>query len=109
MIDALAAASPQARTTTQHTRGAAPVPVDPDAKKDAASPTEQSGISATSNPNEANALHERILSRIGGADIPEDMLIREVGGDAEQVAGEILTLELSGRIARKSGGVLSLA
>lgn len=104
VIDALAAASPVARTRDATPRGAAPTPNDPDAATD---PQNRSTPKAAVDLAGVTALHDRILARIGGADIPEDMLIRDVGGDADQVAGEILTLELTGRIARKSGGVLS--
>ncbi len=105
VIDALAAASPMARTRVTDTRGATPIPSDPDAAGD---PQSRARQKPSVDLSKVTALHDRILARIGGSDIPEDMLIREVGGDAEQVAGEILTLELTGRIARKSGGVLSL-
>lgn len=54
------------------------------------------------------ALHSEILSRLGGAAVPEDQLIRDIGARPERVSSEIMSLELDGRIMRKAGGMLAL-
>jgi DNA processing protein len=56
-----------------------------------------------------NRLHEEILSRLGPSPIAEDQLIRDLELSAGEVAPELTTLELDGRIRRQPGGLLSLA
>ncbi len=57
----------------------------------------------------ASRLHEEILSRLGPSPIAEDQLIRDLGMPAGEVAPELTTLELDGRIRRQPGGLVSLA
>ncbi|WP_172328081.1 DNA-processing protein DprA [Mangrovicoccus sp. HB161399] len=54
-------------------------------------------------------LHQQILSRIGPSPIAEDQLIRDLGLPASELSPVLLALELEGRIARQSGGLVSLA
>jgi DNA processing protein len=61
------------------------------------------------NFDDHKELHSEILSRLGGAPVPEDQLIRDIGARAEQVSSEIMSLELDGQIMRKAGGLLSRA
>ena len=58
---------------------------------------------------ETAALHSQILDRLGPSPIAEDQLIRDLAKPPSQVTPEIVTLELEGKIARQSGGLLSLA
>lgn len=53
-------------------------------------------------------LEARILSRLGPSPTEENMLIRDMGLPAAVLAPVILTLELSGRVQRLSGGKLVL-
>lgn len=57
----------------------------------------------------ANQLHDQILARLGPSPVAEDQLIRDLGLPASDVAPELTTLELDGRIRRQPGGLLSLA
>ncbi|WP_374635483.1 DNA-processing protein DprA [Paracoccus sp. (in: a-proteobacteria)] len=54
-------------------------------------------------------LEARILSRLGPSPTEENLLIRDLGVPAAVLAPVILTLELSGRIQRVSGGRLALS
>ena len=54
-------------------------------------------------------LEARILSRLGPCPTEENLLIRDLGVPAAVLAPVILTLELSGRIQRISGGKLALS
>lgn len=60
----------------------------------------------TRSPGEIAALHAAILDRLGTAPLAEDTLIRGLGGNASDVAREIVVLELDGRIRRDPGGQL---
>ncbi len=60
-------------------------------------------------PIPPNRLHAEILSRLGPSPIAEDQLIRDLGLPASDVAPELTTLELDGRIRRQPGGLVSLA
>ena len=53
------------------------------------------------------ALHSQILDRLGPSPMAEDQLIRDLARPAGQITPEIVTLELEGKIARQSGGLLS--
>lgn len=53
------------------------------------------------------ALHRQILDRLAPSPIAEDQLLRDLRVPAAQLAPELLTLELEGRIARQAGGLLS--
>jgi DNA processing protein len=57
---------------------------------------------------ETSALHGRILDRLGPSPLAEDQLIRDLAMPAGQVAPELVSLELEGRIRRQPGGLLSL-
>jgi len=52
-------------------------------------------------------LHSMILSRLGPSPLAEDQLVRDLNITPAQIAPELLTLELDGRIARQPGGLLS--
>lgn len=53
------------------------------------------------------ALHRQILSRLGAAPIAEDQLLRDIKASANDVAPILIDLELEGKIARQSGGLLA--
>jgi DNA processing protein len=55
------------------------------------------------------ALHSLILGRLGPVPISEDLLIRDIGARAEHVSSELVSLELDGKVKRRSGGLLALA
>ena len=57
---------------------------------------------------ETAALHGLILDRLGPSPVAEDQLIRDLAMPARQVAPELVSLELEGRIRRQPGGLLSL-
>lgn len=59
-------------------------------------------------PLETGILHQKILERLGPSPVPEDQLIRDLGGVPEQVSPEVATLELQGRLRREPGGLLAL-
>lgn len=52
---------------------------------------------------------EPLLTLLGPVPVPEDVLIRETGRPAAQIAAELTDLELSGQIRRHPGGLVSLA
>lgn len=52
-------------------------------------------------------LHSMILSRLGPSPLAEDQLLRDLKVTSAQLAPELLSLELDGRIARQPGGLLS--
>ena len=56
---------------------------------------------------EALALGRRILSLLGPAPVPEDQLIRDLGRPAQEVSGQLVALELEGKLQRHAGGRLS--
>ncbi len=58
---------------------------------------------------ETAKLHSEILARLGPSPLAEDQLIRDLGAPVALVAPELTALELEGKIARQSGGLLSLA
>ncbi len=52
-------------------------------------------------------LHSMILSRLGPSPLAEDQLMRDLKVTSAELAPELLTMELEGRIARQPGGLLS--
>ncbi|CAN1514026.1 Smf Predicted Rossmann fold nucleotide-binding protein involved in DNA uptake [Paracoccaceae bacterium] len=52
-------------------------------------------------------LHDMILSRLGPSPMAEDQLLRDLKVAPSDLAPELLTLELDGRIARQPGGLLA--
>lgn len=52
-------------------------------------------------------LHSMILARLGPSPLAEDQLLRDLAITPAQLAPELLTLELDGRINRQAGGLLS--
>lgn len=65
-------------------------------------------ITARPAPGGPVNLEARILSRLGPSPTEENLLIRDMGLPAAVLAPVILTLELSGRVQRLSGGKLVL-
>jgi DNA processing protein len=53
------------------------------------------------------ALHRQILTRLGPSPLAEDQLIRDLKVTAPEASPAILELELSGKIQRQPGGLLS--
>jgi len=92
VIDVLASASPLA-ITAMDTPEDALVPIVPEMR----------------SFEDHATLHSEILSRLGGAAVAEDQLIRDIGARAEEVSSQIMTLELDGQILRKAGGLLARA
>ncbi|THD82152.1 DNA-protecting protein DprA [Aliigemmobacter aestuarii] len=58
---------------------------------------------------ETAGLHQQILDRLGPSPLAEDQLIRDLALPAADVAPELLTLELEGRVIRQAGGLLARA
>ena len=58
-------------------------------------------------PKDVAALHQEILNRLGPSPVPEDQLIRDLGGSAAEVSPEVATLELQGLVQRAPGGLLT--
>lgn len=56
---------------------------------------------------EVALLHSMILNRLGPSPLAEDQLVRDLNVTPAQLAPELLTLELDGRIARQPGGLLA--
>lgn len=56
---------------------------------------------------EVALLHTMILSRLGPSPLAEDQLLRDLNVAPTDLAPELLTLELDGRIARQPGGLLT--
>lgn len=52
-------------------------------------------------------LHSMILNRLGPSPLAEDQLLRDLNVTSAQLAPELLTLELDGRISRQPGGLLA--
>ncbi len=66
------------------------------------------GPAATQRPlKEVALLHSMILNRLGPSPLAEDQLMRDLNVTPAQLAPELLTLELDGRIARQPGGLLA--
>lgn len=56
---------------------------------------------------ETALLHSMILSRLGPSPLAEDQLLRDLAVSPAELAPELLSLELDGRIARQPGGLLA--
>ena len=56
---------------------------------------------------QAAALHQKILDRLGPSPIAEDQLIRDLATPARQVGPVLTDLEMDSRIARQADGLLS--
>lgn len=56
---------------------------------------------------ETAALHGQILDRLGPTPTAEDLLIRDLARPAAEVAPELVTLELEGKIVRHPGGMVA--
>jgi DNA processing protein len=56
---------------------------------------------------DVSLLHNMILSRLGPSPLAEDQLVRDLALTPQQLAPELLVLELDGRIQRQPGGLLS--
>lgn len=54
-------------------------------------------------------LHSLILNRLGPSPVAEDQLIRDLAVPVAEVAPQLLTLELEGKLIRQPGGLLSRA
>ena len=52
-------------------------------------------------------LHQQILDRLGPSPLPEDQLIRDLGGATGRISSEIAALEIDGKIRRDAGGLLA--
>jgi DNA processing protein len=66
------------------------------------------GPTAPQRPlKEVAFLHSMILNRLGPSPLAEDQLMRDLNVTSAQLAPELLTLELDGRIARHPGGLLA--
>jgi DNA processing protein len=66
------------------------------------------GPVATQRPlKEVALLHSMILNRLGPSPLAEDQLMRDLNVTSAELAPELLTLELDGRISRQPGGLLS--
>lgn len=61
------------------------------------------------NPAEALEISRKILSLLSPSPIPEDQLIRELNLPSQAVTSHLVSLELEGKLARQTGGMLSLA
>jgi len=68
-------------------------------------------VPAPSSPSRAlkdtALLHSMILSRLGPSPLAEDQLLRDLKVTSAELAPELLSLELDGRIARQPGGLLA--
>lgn len=53
------------------------------------------------------ALHSQILERLSPSPIAEDQLLRDLNVNVAELAGELLSLEMSGKIRRQPGGLLA--
>jgi DNA processing protein len=56
---------------------------------------------------DTNALHQKILDRLGPSPLAEDQLIRDLALSAGEVGPQLVSLELDGRIARQPGGLIA--
>ncbi len=75
---------------------------DPMAARIPAGAPERRGLSETA------ALHQAILDRVALSPVAEDQLIRDLAASSQRVGPALVTLELDGRIARRTGGLLTM-
>lgn len=54
-------------------------------------------------------VQSRLLNRLGPSPVAEDQLIRDLAVPVAEVAPQLLTLELEGKLIRQPGGLLSRA
>ena len=64
-------------------------------------------ITPARNLKDTALLHSMILSRLGPSPLAEDQLMRDLKVTSAELAPELLSLELDGRIARQPGGLLA--
>ncbi len=57
--------------------------------------------------SEVTKLHQEILNRLGPSPLAEDQLIRDLNLPVPRVSGELVTLEIEGKIERMAGGYLA--
>jgi len=86
----------------------APTPSQPRLVAEAVRPTARKSPDARARTlRETNLLHQRILERLGPSPLAEDQLIRDLALSAGDVAPQLVSLELDGRIARQPGGLIT--
>nr|WP_240610970.1 DNA-processing protein DprA [Oceaniglobus ichthyenteri] len=56
---------------------------------------------------ETHTLHQQILDRLGPSPLAEDQLIRDLSLSAGEIAPQLISLELDGRITRQPGGLVA--
>ncbi|MEP5153561.1 MAG: DNA-protecting protein DprA, partial [Planktotalea sp.] len=61
------------------------------------------------NLQDTNALHQRILDRLGPSPMAEDQLLRDIGAQASSTIPILTDLEIRGHIRRAPGGLISRA
>jgi len=82
-------------------------PVAPRPEHDVPAPDLPQPKPQTRSLQDTAALHAEILSRLGPAPMAEDQLLRDIKATATDVAPVLVDLELDGKIARHSGGLLA--
>jgi len=82
-------------------------PVAPRPEHDVPTPDLPQPKPQTRSLQDTAALHAEILSRLGPAPMAEDQLLRDIKATATDVAPVLVDLELDGKIARHSGGLLA--
>lgn len=60
-------------------------------------------------PRPTSTLPDHLLSLLSPTPLPEDLVIRNAGGDATRVMAALAELDLSGKIERHPGGMVALA
>lgn len=81
----------------------APAPTQPDLPLDPTPRKPRRSLRETAN------LHSEILTRLAPSPVAEDQLIRDLRGNSRDVAAQLTDLELSGKITRHPGGLVSLS
>ena len=112
-IDEAGAPASAQEVANHHPRASAPP--QPPAAGEAAAPVSGAHAGAASRTTKAPPAalaalpSAAILALLGPSPVAEDQLIRDLGLPAAAIAAELLTLELEGRIERRSGGLLALS
>ena len=101
--DAAAQRRPRTDALTQDHPGDRGAGTRPSGPRAAAAPV----TAEPSLPAATQALHQRILERLGPSPLGEDQLIRDLGAPAQAVGALLIELELDGRIQRQPGGLLA--